>query len=116
MTYPLVRMSCTGNQMTKDGIQQLLSNNYQRRDHTSSETKDNVVYRKTQVHLNPYTPEKKIEPPELYKKDKEQSLDNYQCVNNEQSLDNNPSIKINQRPKHYIILPNRLVYNNVYVL
>ena len=31
-------------------------------------TKDNVVYRKTQVHLKPYTPEKKIEPPELYKK------------------------------------------------
>ena len=39
MTYPLVRMSCTVNQMTKDGIQQLLSNNYQRRDHTSSEWK-----------------------------------------------------------------------------
>ena len=31
-------------------------------------TKDNVVYRKMQVHLKPYTPEKKIEPPELYKK------------------------------------------------
>ena len=31
-------------------------------------TNDNVVYRKMQVHLKPYTPEKKIEPPELYKK------------------------------------------------
>ena len=30
--------------------------------------KDNVVYRKTYVHLKPYTPEQKIEPPELYKK------------------------------------------------
>ena len=30
--------------------------------------KDNIVYRKTQVHLKPYTPEKKIEPLELYKK------------------------------------------------
>ena len=45
--------------------------------------KDNVVYRKMQVHLKPYTPEKKIEPQELYKKDNEQSLDNNQCVNNE---------------------------------
>ena len=34
---------------------------------------DNVVYRKTQVHLKPYTPEKKIEPPQLYKKGDEQS-------------------------------------------
>ena len=71
-------------------------------------TKDNVVYRKTQVHLKPYTPEKKIEPHELYRIDNEQSLDNNQCVNNEQSLDNNQSIKINQRPKHNIKLPNRL--------
>ena len=29
MDIPIVRMSCTGNQMTKDGIQQLLSNNSQ---------------------------------------------------------------------------------------
>ena len=71
-------------------------------------TKDNVVYRKTQVHLKPYTPEKKIEPPELCKKDNEQSLDNNQCINNEQSLVNNGSIKINLRPKHNIKLPNRL--------
>ena len=53
-------------------------------------THDNVVYRKMQVHLKPYTPEKKIEPPELYKKDNEQSIEN-QCVNNEQSIDNNKS-------------------------
>ena len=66
------------------------------------------VYRKMQVHLKPYTPEKKIEPPELYKKDNEQSLDNNQGVNNEQSLDNNQSMKINQRHKHNIKLPNRL--------
>ena len=59
-------------------------------------TKDNAVYRNTQVHLKPYTSKKKIEPPELYKEDNEQSLDNYQCVNNEQSLDNNQSMKINQ--------------------
>ena len=70
--------------------------------------KDNVVYRKTQAHLKPYTPEKKIEPPELHKKDNEQSLDNNQGVNNEQSLGNNQSIKINQRPKCNIKLPNRL--------
>ena len=38
--------------------------------------KDNVVYRKMQVHLKPYTPKKKIEPPELCTKDTEQSLDN----------------------------------------
>ena len=48
-------------------------------------TKDNVVYRNTQVHLKPYTSKKKIEPPELYKEDNEQSLDKYQCVNNEQT-------------------------------
>ena len=58
--------------------------------------KDNVVYRKTEGHLKPYTPEKKIEPSELYKKD------------NEQSLDNNQSIKINHRPKHNIKALNRL--------
>ena len=28
---------------------------------------DNVVYRKMQVHLKPYTPEKKIKTPEMYK-------------------------------------------------
>ena len=39
-------------------------------------TKDNVIYRKMQVHLKPYTPKKKIEPPELCTKDIEQSLDN----------------------------------------
>ena len=70
--------------------------------------KDNVAYRKTLVHLKPYTPEKKIEPPELYIKDNEQHLDNYQCVNIEQSLDNNQSIKINQRSKCNIKPPNRL--------
>ena len=37
---------------------------------------DNVVYRKMQVHLKLYTPKKKIEHPELYTKDVEQSLDN----------------------------------------
>ena len=31
-------------------------------------TKDNVVYRKHKYILKPYTPEKKLEPPELYKK------------------------------------------------
>ena len=59
-------------------------------------THDNVVYRKTQVHLKPYTTEKKIKPPELYKKD------------NNESIDNNQSAKNNQRPKHNIKLPNRL--------
>ena len=61
-----------------------------------------------QVHLKSYTPEKKIEPPELYKKDNEQSIDNNQCVNNEQSIDNNQSIKNNQRPKCNIKPLNRL--------
>ena len=32
-------------------------------------TNDNVVYRKMQAHLKPYTPEKKIKPPELYTTD-----------------------------------------------
>ena len=36
---------------------------------------DNVIYRKMQVHLKPYTPKKKIEPPELCTKDIGQSLD-----------------------------------------
>ena len=57
---------------------------------------ENVVYRKMQVHLKPYTSEKKIKPPELYKKD------------NNESIDNNQSVKNNQRPKHNIKPPNRL--------
>ena len=59
-------------------------------------TNDNAVFRKTQVHLKPYTPEKKIQPQELYKKD------------NNESIDNNQSIKNNQRPNHNIKLSNRL--------
>ena len=39
---------------------------------------------------------RKIKPPELYKKDNNQSIDNNQSVNN------------NQRPKHNIKPPNRL--------
>ena len=70
--------------------------------------KDNVVCRKIQVHLKPYTTEKKIDPQELYKKDNEQSLGKNQYVNNEQNLDTNQSIKINQRLKCNIKLPNRL--------
>ena len=71
-------------------------------------TNNNVVYRKMQVHLKPYTPEKKVQLPELHKKDNEQSIDNNQYVNNEQSIDNNQSIKIKQKPKHNIKPPNRL--------
>ena len=57
---------------------------------------DNVVYRKMQVHLKPYTPKEKIESPEL-------------CTNDiEQSLDNNQNIKINSRPKCNVKPPNRL--------
>ena len=52
-------------------------------------TNDNVVYRL-------YTPEKKIEPPELYQKD------------NNQSIDTNQDENSNQRPKHSIKPPNRL--------
>ena len=59
-------------------------------------TNNNVVYRKTQVHLKPYTSEKKIKPPELYKKE------------NNKSIDNNQSVKNNQRPKCNITLPSRL--------
>ena len=59
-------------------------------------TNDNVVYRKMQVHLKLYTPEKKIKPPELYKKDNNLSIDTNQGVNN------------NQIPKHSIKPPNRL--------
>ena len=83
MIYPLVRMSCTGNPMIKDGIPQLSSNSDQRRDHTSSKQMT-MSYRKTQVHLKPYTPEKKIEPPELYKEDCNHSVHNNQSVNNNQ--------------------------------
>ena len=64
-------------------------------------THDNVVYRKMQVLLKPYTPEKKIKPREVYKKDN-------QSVNNNQSTDNNQSVNNNQRPKHNIKLLNRL--------
>ena len=60
------------------------------------QTHNNVVYRKMQVHLKPYTPEKKIKPPELYKKDCNHSVNNNQSVNN------------TQRPKHSIKPPNRL--------
>ena len=72
-------------------LQQLL----EKRSHLIK-TNDNVVYRKTQVHFKPYTPEKKIEPPELYKKDNNQSIDTNQSVNN------------NQRPKHSIKPANSL--------
>ena len=53
-------------------------------------TKDNVIYRKMQVHLKPYIPKKKVQQPELCK------------------IDNNQSVNINQRPKCTIKLPNRL--------
>ena len=53
-------------------------------------TGDNVIYRKTQVHLKPYIPKKKVQQPELCKKD------------------NNQSVNINQRPIHTIKPPNRL--------
>ena len=48
-------------------------------------TDDNVIYRKTQIHLKPFTPKNKIPQPELSK------------------VDNNQSANINQRPKHTII-------------
>ena len=53
-------------------------------------THGNVIYRKMQVHLKPYTPKKQVQPPELSK------------------VDNNQSVNINQRPKHNIKPPNRL--------
>ena len=53
-------------------------------------THDNVIYRKTQVHLKPYIPKTKVQQPELCKKD------------------NNQSVNINWRPKHTIKPPNRL--------
>ena len=53
-------------------------------------THDNVIYRKMQVHLKPYTPNKNGQHPELCK------------------ADNNQSVNINQRPKHTIKPPNRL--------
>ena len=71
-------------------------------------TNDNVVYRKMQVHLKPYIPEKKIKPPELYNKDNNQSIVNTQSVNNEQSIENNQSVNNSKRPKCNIKLPNRL--------
>ena len=52
-------------------------------------THDNVIYRKTQVHLKPYKPQKNIQHPELSK------------------VDNNKSVANNQRPKHAIKAPNR---------
>ena len=53
-------------------------------------THDNVIYRKMQVHLKPYTPKKKVQQPELSK------------------VDNNLSVNINQRPKQNTKAPNRL--------
>ena len=53
-------------------------------------TNDNVIYRKMQAHLKPYTPKKKVPQPELSK------------------VDSNESININQPPKHNIEAPNRL--------
>ena len=53
-------------------------------------THDNVIYRKRQVHLKPYTPKMKVQQPEISK------------------IDNNQSVNINQRPKHNIKVPNRL--------
>ena len=87
---PNIKMSCTGNPMTKDHPTAT------REDIVPHQNNDNAVYRKMQVHLKPYTPEKKIKPPELYKKD------------NNESIDNNQSIKNNQRPKCNIKPPNRL--------
>ena len=53
-------------------------------------THDNVIYRKMQVHLKPYTPKKKGPQPELSK------------------VDNNQSINIKQQPKCNIKTPTRL--------
>ena len=53
-------------------------------------THENVIYRKTQVHLKPYTPKKKVPQPELSK------------------VDNNQIVNINQWPKCNIKTPNRL--------
>ena len=53
-------------------------------------TLDNVIYRKMQVHLKPYTPKKKVQQPEL------SNISNIQNVN------------VNQRPKHTTKPPNRL--------
>ena len=47
-------------------------------------TNDNIIYRKTQVHLNPYIPQTKVQQPELCKKEYNQSIDNNQGVNNKQ--------------------------------
>ena len=52
-------------------------------------THDNVIYRKTQVHLKPYIPKNKIQQPKLSEKD------------------NNQHVNINQRPKHTIKQLNR---------
>ena len=54
------------------------------------QTHVNVIYRKTQVHLKPYTPKKRVQQPEL------------------SMADNNQSININQRPKCNTKAPNRL--------
>ena len=87
-------MSCTGNLMIEDGttiIQQLP----EKRSYLIN-TNDNVIYRKMQVHLKPYIPNKKVKQPELCK------------INNDQSADNNQSEIINQRPKCTIKPSNRL--------
>ena len=55
-----------------------------------TKTNDNVIYRKMQVHLKPYTPKKKVPQPE------------------HSQVDNNQSVNINQRPKCTIKPPNRL--------
>ena len=53
-------------------------------------THDNVIYRKRQVYLKPYTPKKKVPQSELSK------------------VDNNQGVNTNQQPKHNIKAPNRL--------
>ena len=53
-------------------------------------TNDNVIYRKMQVYLKPYTRKEKVQQQELSK------------------TDNNQSVNITQRPKHTIKPPNRL--------
>ena len=53
-------------------------------------TNDNVIYRKMQVHLKPYTPKEKVQQQELSK------------------IGNNQNVNINQRPNCTIKPPNRL--------
>ena len=66
----------------------------QRRDHTSSEQMTMLFIEKCKYILKPFTPEKKIESLEMYKKDNNQSINTNKDVNNNQRCSIKPPNRI----------------------